>query len=160
MTKKSNIAITILCIIEAICYFTPFCITAHRYALENTKYGSMYVRTGSNDVSIWQVGGIITTIAVLLLIITVATAVLYLLKSINNKLSICKAGWIFSFSHTATMAICFYLALQSGTVALNYSLNWMSYIIIALNIVSTILAIISHFQKTNTTGNQANNEQC
>ena len=164
MNKKFNLSIVILCLIEIVCCFTPFCLNQECW--ERTTYRAAYKMTQCDGVSIFRgdrFGSYYAAhtalgiwLAVLLVCLAVAVAVVHFIKMNNHATKITNKSWIFAVAHTVAMiAFLVYIGLvelKSGSYRYYryvYSINWMSYIIIALNLIILILAIVLTTEKVN-----------
>lgn len=149
MDKKSNLTISILCIIEIICCFTPFCLDKeyweYKQALVYHGISSLERRSNINIFGVDATLG--KPFAVLFICMAIAVAVIYFIKMLDYTLKITNYAWIFAFTHTAIMAIflvysCSIAEVDRVSYRYEYSINWMSYIIITINIITLVLAIL------------------
>ena len=154
MEKKINISIVIMSIIQGICYFTPFCISQEYWKYKKSiVYHGMSTLTSRSDINIFQIDTpLAKVLAIVLFCITLLTAIIYLLKALDYQSMICKNGWIVSIVYTATMVLfliytCDMASVEKISYRYTYSISWMFYIIIALNVISVILAILIRFGK-------------
>lgn len=85
--------------------------------------------------------------------LAVAVAVVHFYKMNNHATKITNKSWIFAVAHTVTMiAFLVYICLvwlESISYRYEYSMNWMSYILIALNLIILILEIVLTTEKVN-----------
>jgi uncharacterized membrane protein len=155
--KRINFFITILSIIEAICYFTPFCLIEEYWKYEKSMvYHGRCVLTSESLVSIWGIESILGKIfAFILLFMTLATAIVYLLNALGSENEICKKRWLIMKIQAITTAVflvyaCLIARVEEISYELTYSFGWMLFIVLALNIVSVVLGILLEYGKTNT----------
>lgn len=148
MNKKLNLSIIILCIIEIICGFTPFCL-----------YEDIWSRTDGelkwhNSISFFENGAILgIPLAILFVCSAIVVAIIYFLKMSGYATKVTNKAWIFAVAHTATMAIfllysCFIAEIDEIAYKNTYGINWMSYIIIALNLIVLTLSFSLKMEKT------------
>lgn len=154
MNKKINLSISILCIIETICCFTPFCLDE-----EYWKYKQSIVYHGissierHNDISIFGNDAILgKPLAILFVCTAIVVAVIYFIKMLDLSTKVTDRVWIFAIVHTATMAIflfysCSFAKVDKISFRYEYGINWMSYIIIALNLIVLTLSILLKMER-------------
>lgn len=149
MIKKINISIAIINIIEAICYFTPVCITGKYWEKEYITYSV----TSKRDMNIFDCGGLLgQPIAILLFLATLIVAAIYLYKAIKERKELLKNDWIVTVARSVILIIFLYYANEEATTwysnsMYTYEICWMFYIIIALNVISIALAMVLKFGK-------------
>lgn len=148
MIKKINLSITILSVVEAICYFTPFCISREYWKFQKSiTYHGVAVLESCSNVSIFEVGGILGPVpAIILFFVALATAIVYFLRALDYTWPICRKGWIVSVVHLISMVVfllytCIVATVEEISYEYTYSIGWMFFVIIALNVISTALAI-------------------
>ena len=155
--KKTSLTIGILSIIETICYFMPLCLTEEYWKYEKSLvYHGISTLTARNSINIF---GIETSLgnapAILLLCITLAVAVVYLMKAAGAEFIVCDKSWLFAIAYTAVLVVfliyvCNIAEVDEVSCRYEYSLGWMSFIIITVNIISTVLALLEKFRKIQT----------
>ena len=152
MMKKINLSITILSVIEAICYFTPVCISREYWKYkESVVYHGVAVKESSSNINIFEVGGFWgKPLAILLFCITLFTAIVYLLKLMDYSLEGFPKAWTVSIVHTAVMVVfliytCTIAMVEEISFKFTYTIGWMFFVIIALNVISVILALLPKF---------------
>lgn len=140
---KLNLSVVILSIIEAICFFMPFCLTKEYWKYDNSFiYHGQSTLTSRTGINIFQVQTPLgKCLAIILLCVTLFAAVVYLLKALEIMPSISQKAWIVSIIHTVLMIIflsyvCNDASYESITYWLSYSLDWMSFVVIGLNVIS------------------------
>lgn len=146
--KITSLLISIFCVIEAICTFTPFCLNEL-----NINGGNIY--DTDEDVNIFGVQNVVGKIlAVIFILTTIAVALLYLLNILSRKNISKNIGWKISIIHTLAMIEFFIYScninFDSELDYFNYSVCWMFYIIIALNIIILILSLLQELIKPQT----------
>lgn len=149
MNNKLNLTISILCIIEIICCFTPFCLNREYWKYQpSITYQGTATLEHHMDISIFGNEALLgKTLAVLFVGMAALVAVIYFVKMLGYTTKITNNAWLFSIAHTAVMAILLYYFLCIAEVDMisykyTYDINWMSYIIIALNLIILILAML------------------
>ena len=154
MMKKINLSVTILSIIEAICYFTPVCISREYWKYkESIVYHGVAVKESSSSINIFEVGGVLgKPLAILLFCITLFTAIVYLLKVMDYSLEGFPEAWIISILHTSVMIVflvytCAIATIEEISFKFTYTVGWMFFVIIALNAIAVILAMLPKFGK-------------
>ena len=152
--KKINLSVTILSIIEAICYFTPVCISREYWKYkESIVYHGVAVTESTSNINIFEVGGVLgKPLAILLLCITLFTAIVYFLKVMDYSLEGLPKAWIISIVHTSVMIVfliytCTIATVEEISFKFTYTVGWMFFVIIALNAVAIILAMLPKFGK-------------
>ena len=155
--KKTSLIVGILSIIETICYFTPFCLTKEYWKYENAfVYHGRSTLTASDSINIFGVSTSLgNALAILLLCITLAVAVVYLIKAAGAEFVVCDKSWLFATAYTAVLVVfliyvCNIAEVDEVTYRWEYSLGWMSFILIAVNNISTALALLEKFRKIKT----------
>lgn len=148
MNKKINLSISILCILEIICCFTPFCLDEEYWKYkQSTVYHGVSSLERHTDISIWgNEAALGKPLAMLFVCAAVVVAVVYFVKMLDHAPIITNKAWIFAIAHTAAMAIflfysCSFAEVDEISYRYEYGINWMSYIIIALNLIILTLSI-------------------
>ena len=149
MNKKLNLSISILCIIEIICCFTPFCLDEEYWKYKQSMvYHGISSLERHNDISIFGNEATLgMPLAVLFVCVAIAVAVIYFIKMLDHTSKIIDKAWMFAIAHTATMVIFLFYSCSIAEVdeisyRYEYGINWMSYIIIAINLIVLTLAIL------------------
>ena len=151
MGMKKNLSISILCIIEVICCFTPFCLdkecweyqpSIFYHGISKLKWHSG-ISFFKNDAALGK------PLAILFVCAAIAVAVIYLL---GHTVKLTDKAWIFAIAHTAIMAVFLFYSCHFAQVDLisyryEYGINWMSYVIIALNLIVLILSVMPKIEK-------------
>lgn len=154
MNKKINLSISILCILEIICCFTPFCLDEEywKYKQSMTYHGISSLER-HNDISIWgNEAALGKPLAILFVCATILVTVVYFMKSLDNTAKFTDKAWLFAIAHTATMAMfliysCSFAEVDEISYRYEYGINWMSYIIIALNLIVFTLSTLLKMDK-------------
>ena len=148
MGKKINLSISILCIVEIICCFTPFCLDEEYWKYQESKfYHGISSLERHNDISIWGNEATLgKPLAILFVCAAILVIVIHFIKSLDHAPKITNKAWIFAIAHTAAMAIflfysCSFAEVDEISYRYEYGINWMSYIIIALNLIILTLSI-------------------
>ena len=106
MSKKINLSISILCLIEVICMFTPLCLIRKYWEYEKSSVyhgiASVKSRVGINNFEVGSTFGKI--LAILFLCAAIITAIIYLLNALDKKSALCHKGWLISTIHTIVMS--------------------------------------------------------
>lgn len=164
MSKKINLSISILCLIEVICMFTPLCLIRKYWEYEKSSVyhgiASVKSRVGINNFEVGSTFGKI--LAILFLCAAIITAIIYLLNALDKKSALCHKGWLISTIHTIVMSAFLIYSCEIATVdeisfKYTYAFNWMSFIIILLNLLSLLLSIFLKFGKISTVSNSKKN---
>lgn len=156
MNKNINLSISILCIIETICCFTPFCLDEEYWKYKQSiVYHGMSSLERHNDISIFGNEAILgKPLAILFVCTAIVVAIIYFIKILDLAAKVTDRALIFAIAHTATMTIflfysCFFAEVDYISYRFEYGINWMSYIIIALNLVVLTLSILLKMEKAN-----------
>lgn len=154
--KKINLSITILCIIEIICCFTPFCLDRKYWEYERSMvYHGISTVKRHDDINIFRNGATLgKPLAILFVCAAVVVAVIYFIKMFEYLDEITSKAWLFSIVHTVIMwAFLFYSCaiaeVDKISYRFSYGINWMFYIIIALNLIILALSILLKFGNLN-----------
>lgn len=153
MNKKIDLSISILCIIEIICCFTPFCLDEEYWVYKQSVfYHGEAALERHNGISIFENGATLgRPLAILFVCVAIVVAIIYLIKALDIRIKIAGSAWIFAIIHTAIMVIFLLYSCSSNVDQIScmykYGINWMSYIIIALNIIILTLAILLKIEK-------------
>ncbi len=154
MDKKLNLSIIILCIIEIICCFTPYCLDEEFWKYEQSMvYHGVSSLKRHNDISFFGNDAILgKPLAILFVCTAVLVIVIYYIKMIGHTARIADKAWIFAIVHTAMMAIflfysCSFAEVDAISFRYAYGINWMSYVIIALNLIVLILSFLLKMEK-------------
>lgn len=157
MNKKINLSISILCILEIICCFTPFCLVEECWKyLPSLTYHGRSSLVGHDDISIWgNEAALGKPLAILFVCAAILVTVVYFMKTLDYTAKFTNKAWLFAIAHTATMVIflvysCRFAKVEEISYKYKYGINWMSYIIIALNIIILILSILLKMDKVPT----------
>lgn len=151
MNKRFNLMILVMCIVEVICCFTPYCLNEEYWTydpLMSLTYHGVSTLKSEHGVSIFENrDSFAKMLAVLFVCSAIAVAVTYYLD-MNSAMIIIGKPWISAVVHTVAMIVfllyaCLIAQADFTEFRLEYGVNWMSYIIIALNLVSLVLAITS-----------------
>lgn len=163
MAKKINISIVILSIIETVCYFTPLCLSQEYWKYEkSTVYHGVAALKSRSYVNFFKIGSELGQyLAILLFCTAIIAIVAHLLKIMNCYSGISKKAWVASVAHTVAMILfliysCGFAEVERISYHYSYSISWMSYVVIATNIISCILAIVLRFGKTNLYSHEQN----
>ena len=148
MNKKINLSISILCILEIICCFTPFCLDEEYWKYKQSMvYHGKSSLASHTDISIWgNEAALGKPLPMLFVCAAVVVAVVYFVKMLDHAPKITNKAWIFAIAHTAAMAIflfysCSFAEVDEISYRYEYGINWMSYIIIALNLIILTLSV-------------------
>ncbi len=154
MNKKINLSISILCIIEIICCFTPFCLDEEFWKYEQSiVYHGKSTLERHNDINIFENEATLgKPLATLFVCVAIIVAVIYFVKMLDYATKVTGKAWILSIAHTAIMAIfliysCSFAEVDEISYRYEYDINWMSYIIIALNLIVLTLSILLKMAK-------------
>lgn len=122
MEKKINLSVIIFCIIESICYFTPFCLGEQYWKYDNSIFyhGRATVKS-TNGISCFEIQtGMGKYFAIFLVCTALVTVAVYCLKAMNYHTVITEKAWIVSIVHTVTMVLFLYysceIALKDRTI--------------------------------------------
>ena len=158
MKNKSELSVCLLCIIEAVCYFVPFCLVEEywEYQMSMTYHGRSKL-TSSSDINIFGVEATLgKSFAILLLLSALTVAVVYLLRIMGNESGICKRNLIVSIVHTVIMSLfyiysCGFAKADHISYRYEYSIGWLSFVIITLNVIALVLAVLITFGRVRPT---------
>lgn len=152
MKNRIELSVSLLCIVEMVCFFVPFCLVREywEYQISMSYQGRSRLKY-SSDISIFSVETPLgKSLAILLFLSALTVAVVYLLRIIGNESSICKRHMYISAVHTVIMSL-FYLYTSSYakvnriSFRYEYSISWLSFVIITLNVVTLVLAVLIRF---------------
>lgn len=154
MTRKINLSIIILCIIETICCFTPFCLDEEYWKYKQSiAYHGISSLERHNDISIFENDALLgKPLAVVFVSAAIVVAVIYFLKALNFATNLTNKAWIFAIVHSVAMVVfllysCSIAEVDNISYRYEYGMNWMFYIIIALNLIVLTLAILQKMGK-------------
>lgn len=155
MSKKFSLSIIILSIIEAICCFVPFCFKRKlwKYVPSITYHGASSLVSSKNISAFGVTNALGRFLAILFICAALIVVAIYLLRLLNKEYVILKSGWIFSNIHTIIMVffliyVCGFAEDEIVAYKHTYEINWLFFVIIALNVISLILSIVLKFGRT------------
>lgn len=154
MSKRIDLTISILCIIEIICCFTPFCLVREYWKYKKSySYHGRSMLEQRKGINIWGNEALLgKPLAALFICAAIIVAIICFIKVVDHTIKIVDKAWIFALFHTAVMSLFLtYSCVISKVVRISYryeySINWMSYIIIALNLIVLILSVVLKVDK-------------
>ena len=154
MNKKINLSIIILCILEIICCFTPFCLDEEYWKYKQSMvYHGMSSLERHTDISIWgNEAALGKPLAILFVCAAILVTVVYFMRSLDHTAKFTDKAWLFAITHTAAMAMfliysCSFAEVDEISYRYEYGINWMSYIIIALNLIVLTLSTLLKMDK-------------
>ncbi len=150
MEKKASLAIIVLCIIEAICCFTPYCLKAKYFQYEQSfVYHGKSSLKRVDSINIFGIKAALgKQLAWLFIVIIIAVTIVFLINIIHTTKKLSILAVILAVVHTIVMTgflyySCYIAEVERISDKYRYAINWMSYVIIAINAITLILAILS-----------------
>lgn len=149
MKSKFDLSVCLLYVVEAVLYFVPYCLVQKFWG--DGVYHSATIK--KRDINIFSVLPPLSKfLAILLLVSAVTVVAIYLLRTMGKEFKICKYSLIFSIVHTVITALFYFYTSEFARVisrefgyTFAYSINWLSYVIIALNVIALVLAVLIKF---------------
>lgn len=146
--KRINLSIIILGIIEAICYFMPNCLLWERWEYRGAGLSVLESKTDINIFGVRALSGKI--LAYFLLCMAVLKIVVFLLKALDIKTLAYNGEWNVSITHTVAMLlfviyVYFFPSFDNIGHENRYELSWLFFVIIAINVISLVLAIVMKY---------------
>lgn len=161
MKNKFNLSIFIMCVIEILCCFLPFCLDEEYWVYERSivYHGISTLKKHTNINIFGNEAALGKPLAILFVCAAIVVAVIYFIEMFDLQIFDCaekitSKAWISAIVHTVMMWVflgysCLFAKVVEISYRYEYGINWMFYIIIAINLIILALSILLKFGKSN-----------